>query len=249
MARYREPYTLYPRKTKSGKTVWYYRTYNLAGQRTIGRSTGETSKTRARQYCAKLDRDGLLIPSADPFFRIYATDWWIWDLCPYTRKKAQNRKISRRHANDQRRILEEHLKPYFGKYHLSTITSTLIEKFIYQELIEKKGLSGKRASNIVGTLRTMLNEARRRGMLRGDPFSEVELPRNNDYRRKLLTLEEVRTLFSTENIAGAWNGHHLHRAINMLAASTGMRQGEILAVRDDDIRDGYIHVSHSWHWK
>ncbi len=246
MPRYRQPFSLFSRKTKFGKKIWYYRTYDEYGQRTNGISTGCESKTRAHQYCMKLYRDDLLVPSADPFFRIFAENWWIWDICPYVKKKAHNEKISQRYAYDQRRILEDHLLPHFGKYHLSSITPMLIEKFIYVRLIENKKLSPKRANNIVATLRSMLNEARRHGMLRADPFAMVELPKSSKYRRKLLTLEKVRDLFTVANIATAWNGHYLYRVINMVAASTGMRQGEILAVRDEDVRNGYIHVAHSW---
>jgi len=45
---YKQPYNLYPRKTKGGKIIWYYRTYDDGGNRTSGKSTGQTSKTAAR---------------------------------------------------------------------------------------------------------------------------------------------------------------------------------------------------------
>ncbi len=248
MPRYRQPFSLYSRKIKSGKKIWYYRTYDEYGRRTNGISTGCESKTRAHQYCMKLYRDDLLVPSGDPF-HVFAENWWIWDVCPYVKKKAYNERISQRYVHDHRQILENHLLPYFGKYHLSSITPTLIEKFIYTDLIENKELSPKRANGISAALRCMLNEARRHGQLRADPFAEVELPKSSEYRRKLLSLKEVRDLFAVENIATAWKGHYLYRAISMVAASTGMRQGEILAVRDEDMRDGYIHVAHSWNMK
>lgn len=60
--RYKEPFSLYPRKTKKGVRVWYYRTYDKNGKRTIGRSTGQIFKTLARRYCQKLIKEGKLIP-------------------------------------------------------------------------------------------------------------------------------------------------------------------------------------------
>ena len=57
--RYREPYTLIPRKV-SNKTIWYYRTYDKEGKRTTARSTGQTAKTAARAYCATLHKEGNL---------------------------------------------------------------------------------------------------------------------------------------------------------------------------------------------
>jgi len=71
--RYREPWSLYPRKSKpGGSTVWYYRTYDESGQRTTGRSTGTSSKTLARDYCARLYQEGRLIPTPDLLFEEYA---------------------------------------------------------------------------------------------------------------------------------------------------------------------------------
>jgi len=65
MARYREAFTLYCRK-KHGQKVWYWRTYDEYGDRTPGRSTGQTSKTLATRYVMELYRQGRLVPSADP---------------------------------------------------------------------------------------------------------------------------------------------------------------------------------------
>ena len=76
--RYREPWSLYRRRsTPEGPEVWYYRTYDEHGHRTTGRSTGTTSKTLANDYCARLYREGRLIPSADIVFEDYAGPWWI----------------------------------------------------------------------------------------------------------------------------------------------------------------------------
>lgn len=72
MARYKETFTLFFRKTQDGKKVWYYRIYDEYGDRTPGRSTGQTSKTLARRYCMKRYRQGSLVPSADPIFRDFA---------------------------------------------------------------------------------------------------------------------------------------------------------------------------------
>ena len=150
MPRCRESLTLCPRKTKKGRTVWYYRTCDEYGQRPPGRSTGETSKTRARNYCNKLDRKGSLLPSDDPKFKVHAADWWLWEKFSYVAKNRRNGVISERRASDQRRILEDHLLTAFEKYHLSEITPKLIENPIYQELIERRGLSAKRAGNRPG---------------------------------------------------------------------------------------------------
>ena len=52
--RYKEPFTLYARRIKNGKSVWYYRTYDSDGNRTSGKSTGLKSKTATRELVTKL---------------------------------------------------------------------------------------------------------------------------------------------------------------------------------------------------
>ena len=42
--RQKEPYTLFPRKAKNGKDVWYYRTYDSDGVRTTAKTTGKPAK-------------------------------------------------------------------------------------------------------------------------------------------------------------------------------------------------------------
>jgi integrase len=104
-------------------------------------------------------------------------------------------------------------------------------------------------NNILSCLRVMLGEAHRLGLIQKNPFSAVRPLADNSRERGVYTIEEVKALFAPENITPVWRGHLLYRVINELAAATGMRQGEILAVRDRDLRDGYIHVAHSWHPK
>ena len=58
--------------------------------------------------------------------------------------------------------------------------------------------------------------------------------------RKILTKELAALLFSIE-----WNDEKAKLA-NMLAMLTGMRQGEILALRKMDLGKNCIYVNHSW---
>jgi hypothetical protein len=63
--RYKEVFTVFPRKTKKNLKVFYYRTYDENGNRTTSRSTGQTSKSAAKTYCKELQKKGLLIPTKD----------------------------------------------------------------------------------------------------------------------------------------------------------------------------------------
>ena len=191
------------------------------------------------------------MPSADPLFRDYSVPWWIWESCPYVRGRRERSPegrptISERHVVDMRRILEAYLLPAFGTKHLSAITPKSVEHWMFE--LRDRGLSAKRVNNIMGCLRVMLNEAVRMGQLHLNPMDRVRPLAGGAAERKLLTLEEVRKLFTAEAIEKAWGGHLLYRALNLTAAATGCRLGELLALQDADVHDeGYFHIAHSWH--
>ncbi len=251
MGRYREPFSLFARKTKSGK-IWYYRCYDEHGNRTVGRSTGETSKTRARQYCCKLLREGRIVPTKEISFSAYAAKWWLWDECDYIRGKLARSttgkpRISRRYADDSRRILELHILPYFQNHWLSSISPKMIEDFMFS--VRDRGFSAKRVNNILSCLRVMIGEAHRLGYLQKNPFDVVRPFATDERKGGVLSINEVRQLFDPANIKKVWEGHLLYRCITMLAAVTGARQGELLAIRDEDVHNGYIHIAHNWSLK
>ena len=53
-----EPYTLFPRKLPSGKTVIYYQYRRSDGTRSAPKSTGCTTMTAAKRFCNKLYNSG-----------------------------------------------------------------------------------------------------------------------------------------------------------------------------------------------
>jgi hypothetical protein len=76
--RVKEAFSVFPRKLKSGKVVFYYQCYDEAGRRSSGLSTGELTKTAAKAYCMRLYRERILFPATQkhiPTFGEYANDW------------------------------------------------------------------------------------------------------------------------------------------------------------------------------
>ena len=125
---YRDDFTLFPRKLNSGKTVWYYQTYDDEGKRTTAKSTGQTTKTAAKSYCNLLLKEGKLIPTKIPNFEDFTEDWFIYDKCPYIRAQlARGKSFSRNNADMQRSNLNKHLMPEFEKLKLDKISPKKIE--------------------------------------------------------------------------------------------------------------------------
>ena len=159
MPRYRQKFTIYPRKLNSGKTVYYYRTYDEFGRRTTPKSTGQTSKTAANAFCQKLLEEGNLLPTKSNLFGNYASDWWIWDSCPYIKRKlvrSSEKKpgIAKGTAIRNREILDRHIPPYFSRTPIDGISPDTLEQWMFS--LKDKKLANKTINNIRGVMQIML---------------------------------------------------------------------------------------------
>lgn len=240
--RYREPFTVFPRKMKSGLVVWYYQTYDNNNRRTTARSTGQTSKGAARTYCNKLCKEDDLIPNrgSNLVFAKYAENWWIWDKCEYIKFRLSRRELSRKYIDSGRSNLRLHILPYFKKMRLKNITNYDVEKWLLN--FAKKGLSNQTANVNLTCLNVMFNDAVRRKLLDKNPAANVTTLKESPRVRDILSSVEVGLIFDNSLWEKIWIKKVYYLA-NLLSACTGMRVSEICAVRNEVLLDGYILVS------
>jgi integrase len=90
----------------------------------------------------------------------------------------------------------------------------------------------------VGT--TALAWAFREGLIPADPTDGLVGFSGEAKKRRVLTMPEAQALF-----AHAWKDERAY-AGNLLACTTGMRSGEVLALRQGDIGERVLNVRHSW---
>lgn len=256
--RYRQAYSLYPRKAKKGR-VYYYRTYDENGRRTPGCSTGMRSREAAKAFCDELLVSGRLMP--DPKerpikFDQFAKDWWLWDECPYVKiRRARGTPtrpgIKQSTVSKNRELLELYILPYFGKMTLRSITKADVEEWLVWlcSLVSnrtKRPLAPKTVNNIRSVLLLMLKEAEQNGVIKSNPVVNT-LPMLVDERpRKLLSVAEVLTLLDPGRIDTLWNGNQYYYVANLLTAVTGMREGEIRALQPHQVHDTFIAVANSY---
>ena len=242
--RTKEAFSLTKRKTKDG-FVWQYLTYDRQGRRRRF-STGCTTKTQALDYVLGLAKKGALVPEEgkkEPdavTFGDFAKDWWTKD-CDYVKAEAlRGKKLGGQYVHTNRQLLGKHILPTFRRCPVGAITPYMIETWL-ERLVDRKRLSNKSADNILSILSVMLEEARRQGLAKTNPCREVR-PFAKDMKvRGIFTIDEARRLLTTPSL---WDNPVAYAA-SLLAACTGMRLGEVRALRACDIRDGYIHVEHS----
>ncbi len=248
----RQNFSLYKRKVKSG-TVFYFRTYSPDGRRTAGRSTGKETKAAARTYVENLLRKGSLLTKGDLTFGNFAANWFLWDKCLYVKERREGRGIGRTYVEGQRSYLENHILSTFKNCRLSNIGKEMILRWLHKlpEEASRMGrpLSKTTANHCLRILKLILKEAEEQGYIHRSPAQNISRLRRESRKRTLLTIEEVQTLFAEKTMPTIWGGNETHYTISLLAATTGMRLGELQALQFGDVRETYIDVIHSWERK
>jgi integrase len=129
-------------------------------------------------------------------------------------------------------ILRVHLAPFFGQRSLSSIASDDVERFM--TACRASGHAPKSTLNYLGVLHGIFDYALRRKWVMLNPCKLVDKPRAMD------TDPDVRFLDADELAALLAEVHdddlgRVERVMYLTAAMTGMRQGELLALRWLDV--------------
>ena len=123
--------------------------------------------------------------------------------------------------------LRVHLVPFFGATPIERIEREDVADLIATLL--GKGLAPKSVRNIHATLTAMLNLAVRRGWIASAPCASDELPVIPECTEiRFLTPDELALMLGAVN-------DDLDRAVYLTAAMTGLRQGELRALRWADV--------------
>jgi integrase len=226
----------------------------------------------AEYICQGLKKRGLLrdyiLPEtkkAIPFSE-YLLNFWDWDKSEYIREKLRkSHGIHRRYTIEMLNNVRRYWVPYFKDKMMGDITRKDINNMMnHLEMIVEKAeseierlkkdnpdsritircpKSPKHKNKILKSSFIPLRYAFRTGELDNDPTSGVIMFSGSSKKRHILTPELAKAVFKTD-----WNDPRA-KCANMLAAITGMRMGEIQAIKVKDLGTDCIYVSHSWNSK
>jgi integrase len=133
---------------------------------------------------------------------------------------------------DYRSTLRVHLVPFFGGRSLDSIGVELVEAFITAK--QREGKAPKSISNYIGLLYSIFAYAEKRGWARSNPVTSAEKPRTEprDADIRYLDIEEIEELIRAvpDDELG-----EVERVLYRTAAMTGLRRGELLALRWRDV--------------
>jgi integrase len=134
-----------------------------------------------------------------------------------------------------RTIVRKHLIPKLGRVQLAKLTPLMIERFLNERI--ETGLSPRRVQYIHAVLRRALNRAMKAGYIGRNVATLVDPPRVPHKEIEPFTPSQVRVLLE------ATKGNRLE-ALYSVALAVGLRQGEALGLRweDVDFEAGLIHA-------
>lgn len=230
-----KPYTLF----KRGK-VWYAHFRALNGERVTAKSTGQTAKARAEQWCIDYlqQGQGRIVKSELITFQQFARGFFDWSGAWATDKRVKGLRISHRHCQERTNILNNHIIPAFGKMRLTAIDKESIDSFRNTKFAE--GFSGGTVNKLLSALKTILEAAEDHKLIRFVP--RIDRAGENPKEKDILSIDDVKKLFAVE-----WPDLRGYVG-NMLAASTGLRLGELQALTLSDLHldENYITIRQSW---
>jgi integrase len=210
---------------KDGRWVAQYRD---AGERVryVYRKTKGEARKALRE--ALKDRDEGYVPADKLTVGPYVDGWMA----------ERRNTLSGRTWRVQESMLRNRVKPHVGDVRLNKLTPADV-RAMYRRLLSD-GLTPSTVGNLHVILKQALRDAVRDRHIRSNPLDDVKPPKQQRKEKAVLTPDEVRRLLETvrgERFEGAY----------VLAATCGLRIGEILALRyeDIDLAAGTIRVEHT----
>lgn len=156
-------------------------------------------------------------------------------VADYLRKwleTSAKQRVSEKTLEDYSSHVERYLIPALGALRLSELRPPEIQK-LYADMSER--LSPRTVRYVHSTLRSALEQSVRWGELARNPSTLVDLPQQKRREMRVLDSEQVGRLLA------AAEGTRFH-ALWLLLVTTGLRPGEALGLKWNDLTNGKLHV-------
>ncbi len=253
MAKARRSYgtgSLYIHTGKTGRKSWYGRWYSggkrvrytIGPKREAGSRDGLT-RTEAEAELRRLIHDALTAQDRASLTVAAVGERLLHHLEVVGRKPTT--------LATYRSTLKTHLLPVFGALPLGEVDAEHVENLM--ETMQESGKAAKTRANALVLLHQLFRFAERNGWCADNPCTRVDRPQvEPTLDIRFLNEEEFKALLEAVDIAREPLGH-VDRAMFLTAVMTGMRQGELLALRwrDVDWRAERIRVRRNYvrgHW-
>jgi integrase len=183
---------------------------------------------------------------SDERFVEYLYRFWDWEGEHVQKLRELKKPIGLRYVNDCRSRIKKHIEPYFKDMLLTDVTIEALEKFMMSFTLRdekfENGYSRRTVNMIMKVIIIALKDALRLKKLLHDPVGGLELFADDTRERGILNPKELQKVFTFP-----WKDERSKTA-SILAAVSGMRVSEIIALRmsDLDIEHNIISVHKSY---
>ena len=193
-------------------------------RRSVYASTQKDVLSKMKQAQAEILKDEYIAPSAITIAQ-WLDSWYQTYLKPNVRPSTASTTYS---------AIRNHLKPALGKHKLQQLRTEHIQAFIVGQ--QKNGMRASTIKRNVAPLKTALKQAVQNRLIVRNPAEFVKFPKQEHAEIQFLTRDEQKALL--ELLPSTTNG----RAIRFILG-TGLRVGELCALRWSDINEKYFTVS------
>lgn len=252
-------FTVFERKGRQG---WWYQ-FSEDGKRSSPRSVAALAKTlsmeglpqNTRRQCERIVREGIArgavghsVRSSRGQLVAYLLDYWDYGG---ERIRRRNRlkagAISEYYAGIMRGYIANHIAPLVEGSALSDVSPHMVDD-VRNQLIDGGSLANATIAKIMTAFTQPLREAYKSGAIYDDPTRLLDpIGVKPERRRGMLERSEVQSLL---RLMSETADRRVYLAV-LLAATTGMRLGEIRALTRGDIsvidaENAMVAVRHSW---
>jgi integrase len=246
MERPKRPYSIFKRPTVKKNTFTYYvRFRDHNGGYLPAVSSGKSSRSEAANWADRQITEGK-VASSRSIMVDYVTTFWDWEQSSYIQGKlVRGKRISKTYANNCFYILRKHFLPAFSEKKIGEITTQQIEDWILR-LYRKGDISATSINHLLKAIKVMFAEAFRLDLIGRNPAKPIEKLAETPKRRQRLSPDEAAMLFAPGAIEEIWYGDATAYLMNLIAAVTGMRQGEIRGLLRKHVHRDCIEVAQAW---
>jgi integrase len=219
-------------------TVWRLKFVDASGKQvmqTLGREADGWTEAKARRELRNrltdVDRDGYRAPEPVTFAAFAQR---------FEHEYLPGRNLKPSTTVDYELTLRRHLVPFFGPRKLAAIAPAHVDAYI---ALKTRTLSPKTVTNHLALLGVMLKVAKRWRLVAANVIEDVDRPRLDSPEMNVLTEAEIARLLTAyreleldppEDTLAVWWA--LVARLVVVALTTALRRGELLALRWRDVR-------------
>lgn len=192
----------------------------VTGKRKQKRKRGFETKKDAEVELTKLLNelyDDAIIINNKVLFCTYMDNWFL------ERKLV----ISSLTYKNHRSLYKYHVEPYLGNIQLQNLNLMILQSYVIR-LVNESNLSNSSINRVLSILNVAFKKAKRSKLIKDNPMENVEYPREPKKEMSIWTLDEINKFLQSVR-------KHRYYMAYLLAIYTGMRKGEILGLRWNDI--------------